>query len=201
MLTLFKPWRRSSSAPLKEDTIGWAEALQQLLHELDSEKLAIIDHMQEQWECKLAADLFSEQRQKRFAEYRSSNGLMSLQDLADDLVNDMDWQVGQSTEAAASEYDDGLTSLMETEGEMIAHFEECGSTTQTSVEFANALATAADFYTVPETIPDGVSALLHGIAIESDDPDEARRSALLAAKSVADERAAYLIKRLNGKFI
>ncbi|KAJ6472605.1 hypothetical protein C8R45DRAFT_774955, partial [Mycena sanguinolenta] len=59
MLALFRPWNRSPIHSLKPETTSWKDALSALLESLPKDKLDIIDHMQEQWECRLAADDFS----------------------------------------------------------------------------------------------------------------------------------------------
>ncbi|KAJ7214408.1 hypothetical protein GGX14DRAFT_300754, partial [Mycena pura] len=59
VLSLFQPWARSLTDPLKQDNVSWNDALAQLLSRLPPHHLEVIDHMQEQWECKLAADDFS----------------------------------------------------------------------------------------------------------------------------------------------
>ncbi|KAJ7086155.1 hypothetical protein B0H15DRAFT_765006, partial [Mycena belliarum] len=61
MLALFRPWNRSTSNPLKLETTAWSDALIELLSSLPKAKLTIIDHMQEQWECRLAAEDYSAQ--------------------------------------------------------------------------------------------------------------------------------------------
>ncbi|KAJ7206385.1 hypothetical protein GGX14DRAFT_308670, partial [Mycena pura] len=64
ILTLFRPWNRSLEATLKAETVGWTDALATLHLTLAPQYRKVIDHMQEQWECKLAADDFSAQRRK-----------------------------------------------------------------------------------------------------------------------------------------
>ncbi|KAJ7229868.1 hypothetical protein GGX14DRAFT_299469, partial [Mycena pura] len=64
MLTLFHPWNCSLDAPLKPANVSWSNALSNLLSNLPLHHLKVIDHMQEQWECKLAADDFSAMRRK-----------------------------------------------------------------------------------------------------------------------------------------
>ncbi|KAJ7256301.1 hypothetical protein C8J57DRAFT_1074979, partial [Mycena rebaudengoi] len=64
ILTLFRPWNRSVDATLKPDDVSWSDALALLLSTLPPHHLKVINHMQEQWECKLAADDFSAQRRK-----------------------------------------------------------------------------------------------------------------------------------------
>ncbi|KAJ6561393.1 hypothetical protein DFH09DRAFT_811949, partial [Mycena vulgaris] len=59
MLALFRPWTRDSTHPLKPEITSWIDALAELLLSLPQRKLSIMDHMQEQWECRLAADDFS----------------------------------------------------------------------------------------------------------------------------------------------
>ncbi|KAJ7615136.1 hypothetical protein DFH06DRAFT_930372, partial [Mycena polygramma] len=58
MLALFRPWNRSATSPLKSNLVSWSVALANLLLSLPKSKTDIIDHMQEQWECRLAADDF-----------------------------------------------------------------------------------------------------------------------------------------------
>ncbi|KAJ7100741.1 hypothetical protein B0H15DRAFT_762870, partial [Mycena belliarum] len=59
MVSLFRPWNRSPTHPLKPETISWSDALNDLLSSAPQHTLDIIDHMQEQWECRLAADDYS----------------------------------------------------------------------------------------------------------------------------------------------
>ncbi|KAJ6532900.1 hypothetical protein DFH09DRAFT_827126, partial [Mycena vulgaris] len=59
MLALFRPWNRSATNPLKLETTSRENALSNLLVSLPQSKIEIMDHMQEQWECRLAADDFS----------------------------------------------------------------------------------------------------------------------------------------------
>lgn len=192
MLALFRPWSRSSEAPLKDPGQGWSDALTGLLATLGKDKLLIIDHMQEQWECKLAADLYSERRAKRFAGYRSSQGFMSVQDIADDLANDIDWQIGQSTEAEDPEYNEGIG----VDSDDLDYQETCATQTQDRVEDATALATAAGFYG-RAPVPDDVANFLHGEAV--DVGHEGRYAALEAAQRIANERKVFLERRKRGE--
>ncbi|KAJ7199179.1 hypothetical protein GGX14DRAFT_342197, partial [Mycena pura] len=64
ILALFCPWNRSMKTALKADNVSWTDALAVLLSTLGPHHLKVINHMQEQWECKLAADDFSAQRRK-----------------------------------------------------------------------------------------------------------------------------------------
>ncbi|KAJ7507050.1 hypothetical protein B0H11DRAFT_1646002, partial [Mycena galericulata] len=59
MLALFRPWDRSATHPLKPQATSWRDALTDLLISLPESKIRIMDHIQEQWECRLAADDFS----------------------------------------------------------------------------------------------------------------------------------------------
>ncbi|KAJ7086379.1 hypothetical protein B0H15DRAFT_757791, partial [Mycena belliarum] len=59
MLVLFRPWNRSPTHPLKPEATSWCDALDSLLSSAPQPVLDIIDHMQEQWECRLAADDYS----------------------------------------------------------------------------------------------------------------------------------------------
>ncbi|KAJ6553471.1 hypothetical protein DFH09DRAFT_847617, partial [Mycena vulgaris] len=59
MLALFRPWNRSAKHPLKPELTLWKDTLRDLLLSLPQSKLDIVNHMQEEWECKLAADDFS----------------------------------------------------------------------------------------------------------------------------------------------
>ncbi|KAJ7196745.1 hypothetical protein GGX14DRAFT_300460, partial [Mycena pura] len=64
ILALFRPWNRSVDAALKPDNVSWSDALLDLLSNLEPRHLKVVNHMQEQWECKLAADDFSALRRK-----------------------------------------------------------------------------------------------------------------------------------------
>lgn len=194
MLALFKPWERSTSNLLKAETIEWSAAWEDWsTTSLTTDKQAIVDHMQEQWECKKAADLYSLHRKKRFANSQSNNGFMSVQDLADELVNDMDWQLGQAMEPSSPEY--GLDG---TDGDEIGHCEACGDNTQHVVEYVNALANSAGFYGVCD-VPGNVSQLLpDGFAV--DVGEDGKEESDLAFQKIANERAEYLDKRRRGKF-
>ncbi|KAJ7161272.1 hypothetical protein C8R43DRAFT_880825, partial [Mycena crocata] len=99
MLALFQPWKRSPTNPLKSDTTTWLDALQELLSSLPQSKLDIIDHMQERWECHLAADDFSAQYKARQAELNASNGISCQIDASEELANDLNWQLGQLDKA------------------------------------------------------------------------------------------------------
>lgn len=95
ILALFRPWSRSTTAPLKADSLSWNDALSALLSSLPTRKHRIIDHMQEQWECKLAADDFSANHRVRFADFRAGKGLSDTDTQDADLANDIYWQLGQ----------------------------------------------------------------------------------------------------------
>ncbi|KAJ7640255.1 hypothetical protein DFH06DRAFT_905699, partial [Mycena polygramma] len=58
MLALFRPWNRSASDPLKSGTSSWKTAIAEFLLYASHSYIEIMDHMQEQWECRLAADDF-----------------------------------------------------------------------------------------------------------------------------------------------
>ncbi|KAJ7264710.1 hypothetical protein C8J57DRAFT_1069684, partial [Mycena rebaudengoi] len=90
ILALFRPWNRSVEPALKADDVSWTDALALLLSTLAPHHLKVINHMQEQWECKLAAADFSAQRRKRHAQAREINGFLSSADLGDALANDID---------------------------------------------------------------------------------------------------------------
>ncbi|KAF8989395.1 hypothetical protein BDZ89DRAFT_897519, partial [Hymenopellis radicata] len=59
MLSLFKPWARAAAVPLKEATIGWTQAFDDLMQHISPSLMAVMDHMHEQWECRDAAADFS----------------------------------------------------------------------------------------------------------------------------------------------
>ncbi|KAJ7657448.1 hypothetical protein DFH06DRAFT_991196, partial [Mycena polygramma] len=59
MLALFCPWKRSASDPLKPAGSSWKDAITTFLLSAPQNHINIMDHMQEQWECRLAADDFS----------------------------------------------------------------------------------------------------------------------------------------------
>ncbi|KAJ7654058.1 hypothetical protein DFH06DRAFT_910534, partial [Mycena polygramma] len=56
MLALFRPWNRCSNQPLKADNVSWDTALESLFSSLPKIHAEIVEHMQEEWECRLAAD-------------------------------------------------------------------------------------------------------------------------------------------------
>ncbi|KAJ7203079.1 hypothetical protein GGX14DRAFT_307802, partial [Mycena pura] len=64
ILALFRPWNRTVDCVLKAHNVTWCDALIHHLSTLPPHHLKVINHMQEQWECKLAADDFSALRRK-----------------------------------------------------------------------------------------------------------------------------------------
>ncbi|THV04235.1 hypothetical protein K435DRAFT_649721, partial [Dendrothele bispora CBS 962.96] len=56
MLTLFSPWRRSTSEPLKLRTASWAETFDNFKQQAGRRTLCLMDHFEEHHECRKAAD-------------------------------------------------------------------------------------------------------------------------------------------------
>lgn len=96
MLALFRPWTRSATSPLKAEDTSWKDSLNHLLSVLSKDKLDIMDHMQEEWECRLAADDFSAEYKARMASFgASSNNISTELNTANELGGDLDWNLGQ----------------------------------------------------------------------------------------------------------
>jgi hypothetical protein len=148
--------------------------------------------MQEQWECKLAADDFSAQRRKRHAEARAAHGFLSSEDLEDALANDIDWQLGQG--AIGPEYDG---AGHDTEDIGTDYFmETCSAARAASSSASISLATAAGFYDTPPP-PKDILVRLPGHSLEAGSVAKAIANA--AARLLAEEKAAVL-KQCPGVF-
>ncbi|KAJ7076839.1 hypothetical protein B0H15DRAFT_573139, partial [Mycena belliarum] len=162
VLALFQPWERSSTLPLKAESVSWASALAKFLASAPQSTLDIIDHVQEQWECRLAADDYSAEYKARQADFAVHNGIPAHLDAMSELAGDLDWQLGQ--------LDDAVGASQNPDTPEIADFEEfseaSGSRTKLATQSTIALAEAAKFYHIP-ILPGGISTLLHGHAIES----------------------------------
>jgi hypothetical protein len=191
MLALFRPWNRSVSSPLKLDNASWEDALSNLLTSLTDSKLKIIEHMQEQWECRLAADDFSAEYKARLANFTPSHATSDIDSAPDDLTNDLNWQLGQ-----LDVDDDPIGPDYHADGpedDFTQYSELCAPRTQANTDAVIALAGAANFYHIPNP-PDNINSLLNGRAIESHDHrawDRAQAAALL----IAEEKAVTLDKR------
>ncbi|KAJ7192518.1 hypothetical protein GGX14DRAFT_594600 [Mycena pura] len=164
IIALFRPWNCTVDSPLKPHNVGWRDALNDLLLTLPPHHLKVINHMQEQWECKLAADDFSAMRRKRHGEAREANGFLSSDDLGDALVNDIDWQLGQG--AIGPDYDDADHEA-EDIGTSDVFVETCSASQAASSSATMSLAAAAGFYNVPSR-PTDMPLLLPGQALEDD---------------------------------
>ena len=186
ILSLFRPWSRSGHAPLKPEDVSWSDALAELLSKLPPHHWEIINHMQEQWECKLAADDFSALRQKRHAEARETNGFLSSDDLGDALANDIDWQLGQG--AIGPDYDDATPDADDIGSELFV--EKCTAAQAASAAVTISLADAAGFYKIPSP-PKNI--VLPGQSLEGDSADKV--TARDAARLLQEEKAAVLRSR------
>jgi hypothetical protein len=189
ILGLFRPWARSRTDPLKAPSVSWSSALSVLLATLSPPHLKVIGHMQEQWECKLAADLYSVKRQKRYAGNRAENGFLSSEEISDDLANDIDWQLGQ-LDGAIGLGEEGQAGEMEDSNE----FEEASSDrARLATESVIALSAAASFYRSPPVAPSDLAQHLLGQPREAG-PDS-RQEATAASQLLAAEKAAFLETR------
>ncbi|KAL0562529.1 hypothetical protein V5O48_019558, partial [Marasmius crinis-equi] len=79
------------------DAQSWPDALTEYLSQCPLVATNIMDHFQEQWECRNAADDFSRMyKDKLFSFGSGGRGNVSLNGLVqDELVNDLEWQAGQ----------------------------------------------------------------------------------------------------------
>jgi hypothetical protein len=195
MIALFRPWNRSASHPLKSDGTSWKDALSALLLSLPEKKVKIIDHMQEQWECRLAADDFSAEYKAQQANFHSSIGTSSqVDDPSDELGNDLDWQLGQletDDEPIGPEYDIDSPDT----DDFAQYMETCTPRTQATTNAIIALAGTANFYHIPNP-SNTVASILQGRAIESRDGqawDRAQAAALL----IAEEKAQALDRQAH----
>lgn len=91
VLALFKPWDRCASSPLKGPKVDWNEALQVVVEQLPPAHKSILAHSQEQWQCKMAADLFSDRRHA----LKVKDGLFTPSDRAEALVIDPRFRLDQ----------------------------------------------------------------------------------------------------------
>jgi hypothetical protein len=174
-------------ASLKPENVSWSEALAQLLSNLPPHHLKVINHMQEQWECKLAADDFSALRRKRHAEARETNGFLSSDDLGDALANDIDWQLGQG--AIGPDYDDDAPDADDISADLFV--ETCTAAQAASASMSISLADAAGFYKIPP--PPKNDIVLPGQSLESG--STAKAMATVAARVLEEEKAAVLQRR------
>jgi hypothetical protein len=189
MLALFRPWNRSATNPLKPETTSWKNALGNLLVSLLQSNIEIMDHMQEQWECRLAADKFSAQYKARQANFNTSDHISSRLDAMNELAGDLDWQLGQLDQAIGAEYNPDAPDTNDFE----EFFEACGMRTKLATDAAIALAGAANFYHIPVT-PDNIGDLLGGRAVESQD-GAAHARANAATLLIAEEKSLAVSNR------
>jgi hypothetical protein len=194
MLSLFSPWSRSETEPLKSTSTPWYDAWTDFCPTLSSEKEKIIGHMQEQWECKLAADLYSVNRQKRYAGTRADNGFLSSDDISADLANDIAWQLGQIEGCIGedSERDVDLSQDIDDEGP-----ETLTNAAQVSAEAAVGLGRAAKIYKTPSTVATGVTKFLtDNLGCSTEGGNDAHANAgdaslLLASEKLANRAAKH----------
>jgi hypothetical protein len=199
MLALFRPWSRSESHPLKSETISWKEALADLLIHLPQDKLKIINHMQEQWECRLAADDFSAQYRSHLVQFNATKGIISTHaDRAEELTHDLDWQLGQLDEAIGPEYNANSDSDDIIDPSSSEFLETCGTRTKLATNQAIQLAEAANFYYVAPS-QDNFNNFRMGQAIESTFAQTGSQ-AHIAARLIAEQRAVALKDRQRGMF-
>ncbi|KAJ6498548.1 hypothetical protein C8R47DRAFT_1193970 [Mycena vitilis] len=185
MLTLFRPWNRSASDPLKSEASSWKTAIAEFLLSASHSYIKIMDHMQEQWECRLAADDFSAEYKARQANFNTPANSSSHLDAANDLAQDLDWQLGQLDEAIGPESNPDAP-----ETDFDEFFEACGPRTRMNTDAAIALAGTANFYHVPAP-PDNICKLIHGHVVESRD-DTAHVKANAASLLLAEEKSLAL---------
>ncbi|KAJ6621394.1 hypothetical protein B0H10DRAFT_1945446 [Mycena sp. CBHHK59/15] len=184
----------SASCPLKTESTSWKSALQELLLSLPHDKLKIINHMQEQWECRLAADDFTKEYKARQANFNASNNVSAQFDEIGELGRDLDWQLGQLDQAVGPEFNPDITT---TTTDFDEFFEEGGKRTQLATELAIALAGAANFYKVSAP-PNNIHDLLAGCAIQSHDAS-AHIKSQAAALLIAEEKALAISNRVQLK--
>jgi hypothetical protein len=199
MLALFRPWNRSFAHPLKAETESWKNALADMLTSLSPDKLKIIDHMQEQWECRLAADDFSAQYRSQLVQFDAAKGTVTTTENGNEFANDLDWQLGQLDAAIGPEYNLNTYDLDDSESISGEFKETCSSRTKLATEQAISMAAAANFYYIP-TPPENIRDLLTGHVVESTD-GVAQAQALQSVLSIAGERAAVLSCRDQGWFL
>jgi hypothetical protein len=191
MLALFRPWNRSATNPLKSENTSWTDAFAALLVSLPQDKIKLMDCMQEQWECRLAAEDFSAEYKARQANFNASHGTSSQADDAlDELASDLDWQLGQlDTDEPAGP---GHVVDPSDSDDPTNYTETCTARTQRTTDAVIALASAASFYHVPIP-PDDIGRLLKGRMLESHD-GMAQDRASAAALLLAEEKAVALQK-------
>ncbi|KAJ7193512.1 hypothetical protein GGX14DRAFT_405419 [Mycena pura] len=196
MLALFSPWRRTKVHPLKAEEISWKDALQQFLLTLSQDKLDIIGHMQEQWECRHAADDFSAQYKARMASFNAASSFSRYDDHEDDalttLVNDLDWRLGQLDEPTGAEYAED--DVVDPGDDLGGYEETCSDAKKRHTEAIIALAQASNFYHVP-TPPDNIQELLKGKAVLLTNKARASEVGKLATLFIVREQAAAIQAR------
>jgi hypothetical protein len=191
MLALFRPWNRSAANPLKSENTSWTDAFAALLVSLPQNKIKLMDCMQEQWECRLAAEDFSAEYKARQANFNTSHGTSSqADDVLDELASDLDWQLGQlDTDEPVGP---GHVVDPSDSDDLTKYTETCAARTQRTTDAVIALASAANFYHVPIP-PDDIGRLLKGRMLESHD-GMAQDRASAAALLLAEEKAVALQK-------
>lgn len=193
MLALFTPWRRDTFSPLKTASVGWIDAWVDASKLLSAKHLRIVEHMQEQWQCMLAADLFSQKRKKNPHE----RGCLSVEDLADDIAGDIEWQLGQVADTSET---DTLNGLREEEDGDLAHIETYGPSTTTAVIKTRSLAAAAGLYQ-ERTVPVEVGSYVEGKSVEVESVS-GNLDAVQLLKDIANERMLRLSQKLGrGMFL
>jgi|ERR1700761_1163745 len=187
---------RTKVHPLKAEEISWKDALQQLLLTLSQDKLDIIGHMQEQWECRHAADDFSAQYKARMASFNAASSFSRHDHQEDDalatLVNDLDWRLGQLDEPTGEEYSED--NVMDPGDDLGGYEETCSDAKKRHTEVTIALAQASGFYHVP-TPPDNIQDLLKGKAILLTDKGQSSKVGKLATLFIAQQQAAAIQAR------
>jgi len=153
--------------------------------------------MQEQWECRLAANDFSAEYKARMANFSAASSFSRHNDQEDNnalaaLVNDLDWRLGQLDEPVGEEYsEDNVISPADDLG---GYDETCSDAKKRHTEAIIALAQASNFYHVP-TPPDNIQDLLKGKAVLSTTKERASEVGKLATLFIAHEQAVAIQAR------
>jgi hypothetical protein len=144
MLTLFKPWSDDIKSPLKSAAESWRLSFEKFLQVCPERHQKIMDHFQEYWECRKAADDFSQQWRRKDVSFRKVHFDGCEVAEGEDLQDDLEWQEGQEDVGGRAENRDGID-----ESANCDFAEAVGPKTQAEVMTAIIWASKAGLYNLP----------------------------------------------------
>ena len=92
MLTLFKPWNRDMTCPLKSNNCSWSEEFLSFSANIPPQCIKTMQHMQDTYECRDAAHNYSANCKMRLAELNLLGKGNGYDPVLEDIDNDLLWE-------------------------------------------------------------------------------------------------------------